>query len=122
MKPVVNHWAVDVDTLKSLIRTGNATLINVWFKIAMNIPISKTVSTFGILTFSVDTCFEGAATGGVAVIVGSASRDSSSVDPSVASAMSDWRFRRAIQLTPMMIRIVNALYPNKKVVDMNVPP
>ncbi len=32
MNPVINHCAVEVDTLNSFINGGNATLIIVWFK------------------------------------------------------------------------------------------
>lgn len=45
MKPVINHCAVEVDTLNSFINGGNATLMIVWFKIETNMPRINTATT-----------------------------------------------------------------------------
>ncbi|CEY40004.1 Uncharacterised protein [Streptococcus pneumoniae] len=61
MKPVINHCAVEVDTLNSFINGGNATLMIVWFKIETNMPRINTATTAFTFTFStgIDICFFG---------------------------------------------------------------
>ena len=38
MNPVINHCPVEAEILNSVLILGKATLSNVWFKIAINIP------------------------------------------------------------------------------------